>query len=176
MTDHLARPESPSSTADREFLVSRLIHAPRELVFDAWTTPEHIAHWWGPDGFTTTTHEMDVRPGGHWRLIMHGPDGRDYLNHIVFDEVVRPERIVYTHVPERGTEPVSFQTTVTFVAHGDKTMLTMRGVFATAAERDAVVRKYGALEGAHQTIARLAGYVEPRVPGSPGRAAGRGEG
>jgi len=157
---HVSLEQSTDPTAGREIVVTRLINAPRELVFDAWTTPEHVAQWWGPDGFTTTTHEMEVRPGGHWRLIMHGPDGTDYNNHIVFEEIVRPERIVYRHVPERGTEPVSFQTTVTFVASGNKTLLTMRALFDTAAERDAVQAKYGALEGGQQTVARLAAYAE----------------
>ncbi len=82
---HVSLEQSTDPTAGREIVVTRLINAPRELVFDAWTTPEHVAQWWGPDGFTTTTHEMEVRPGGHWRLIMHGPDGTDYNNHIVFE-------------------------------------------------------------------------------------------
>ena len=158
--NHAAAEPAASSTADREIVVTRLIEAPRELVFEAWTDPKHVDKWWGPRGFTTTTHEMDVRPGGEWRLTMHGPDGRDYKNHIVFDEIVKPERLVYRHVPEAGTEPVSFQTTVTFVAQGDHTLLTMRGLFASAKARADVVEKYGALEGAHQTIARLAEYVE----------------
>ena len=153
-----------SDTADREIVVSRLIEAPPDLVFEAWTDPRHVAKWWGPRGFTTTTHEMDVRPGGDWRLTMHGPDGRDYYNHIVFDEVVRPERLVYRHVPETGTEPVSFQTTVTFVAQGSATLLSMRMLFPSAKARDYVAEKYGALEGAHQTIERLAEFVEQRHP------------
>lgn len=78
-------------TADREIVISRLIHAPRELVFKVWTDPKHVAHWWGPNGFTNTIHEMDVRPGGVWRFIMHGPDGVDYPNKIVYKEVVKPQ-------------------------------------------------------------------------------------
>jgi uncharacterized protein YndB with AHSA1/START domain len=64
-----------TSSVDREIITSRVYDAPRELVFKAWTDPKHIARWWGPNGFTTTIHEMDVRPGGAWRFIMHGPDG-----------------------------------------------------------------------------------------------------
>ncbi len=77
-------------TADREIVITRLIAAPPELVFEAWTDPEHLAAWWGPDGFTTTTTALDMRPGGVWRFVMHGPDGRDYENRITFEEIVRP--------------------------------------------------------------------------------------
>ena len=171
MSDLYPPDRTTPATAAREMVVSRLIDAPCALVFEAWTTPEHLAQWWGPDGFTTTTHEMELRPGGHWRHIMHGPDGRDYYNHVVFEEIEKPVRIVYRHVPERGTEPVSFQTTVTFVAQGNKTLLTMRALFDSAAERDAVVEKYGALEGAHQTVGRLAAYAE----GIRGQGSGVGD-
>ncbi len=153
-----------SVTADREIVVTRVIDAPCELVFDAFTDPRHVGRWWGPDGFTTTTHSMDVRPGGVWKFVMHGPDGTDYGNRIVYDEVVRPERLVYRHEGEEGDEPVNFRTTVTFVAEGRRTRLTLRAVFATAAERAHVAEKYGAVEGAHQTVARLAGYMERRGP------------
>ena len=71
-----------SPTADRELVAVRVFDAPRPLVFQAWTDPAHIANWWGPRGFTTTTYAMDVRPGGVWRFCMHGPDGRDYQNKI----------------------------------------------------------------------------------------------
>ena len=129
---------------------SRLLDAPRDLVFDAWTDPEQVVQWWGPRGFTTTTHEMEVKPGGVWRFVMHGPDGRDYQNKITYLEVVRPERLVYKHGGDEDPEPVSFQTTVTFVAEGDKTRVTMRAVFPTAEERDRVVKEYGAVEGGEQ--------------------------
>jgi uncharacterized protein YndB with AHSA1/START domain len=112
-------------------------------VFEAWTDPKHLTQWWGPKGFTTTIHEMDVRPGGVWRFVMHGPDGRDYNNRIVFLEVVKPERLVYKHDPEKGSEPVSFQVTVTFAEEGAKTRLTMQMVFPSAASREYVVNTYG---------------------------------
>src|SRR5258705_101160 len=100
-----------SLEGDREMLITRLFDAPRELVFGAWTDPERIANWWGPTGFTTTTSAMDVRPGGVWRFVMHGPDGRDYQNKIVYMEVVPPERLVYRHAGDDGTEPVNFHVT-----------------------------------------------------------------
>lgn len=98
---------------------------------------------------------MDVRPGGVWRLVMRGPDGRDYRNRIVFLEVVKPERLVYQHDPEPGSEPVTFQVTVTFADEGGKTRLTMRMLFPSAEARDHVVKTYGAVEGANQTLDRL---------------------
>ncbi len=143
------------SSADREIIITRLIDAPPARVFDAWTDPEQVAQWWGPRGFTTTTHKMEVKPGGVWRFVMHGPDGRDYQNKITYLEVVKPERLVYRHGGDEDLEPVSFETTVTFVPQGNKTMVTMRAVFPTAAERDRVAKEYGAVEGGKQTLARL---------------------
>jgi uncharacterized protein YndB with AHSA1/START domain len=150
--------DAASETA--ELVFTRIYDAPRELVFDAWTIPKHTAQWWGPDGFTTTTRSVDVRPGGVWRFVMHGPDGTDYENRIIYDEIVRPERLVYSHGGGEDVEPVTFQTTVTFEAHGGKTKLTLRMVFPSAAERDRVAAKYGAVEGANQTLGRLAKHLE----------------
>jgi uncharacterized protein YndB with AHSA1/START domain len=143
----------------RAIVTTRVFDAPRELVWTAWTDPKHLAQWWGPDGFTTTTSEHDFRPGGVWRFVMHGPDGRDYQNRITFDEIVRPERIVYRHGGGDDVEPVQFQTTVTFEELDRKTRLTMRAVFPSAAERDRVVKEYGADKGAAQTLSRLADYL-----------------
>jgi uncharacterized protein YndB with AHSA1/START domain len=151
---------SQSSTADREIVLSRLLDAPRELVWQAWVDPKQVVQWWGPLGFTTTTQEMAVTPGGMWRFVMHGPDGTDYKNKIIFTEVVKPERLVYRHAGEEATEDVKFHVTVTFEAQGRKTLLTMRSLFETAQERDEVVTKYGAIEGGQQTLERLAAHVE----------------
>jgi uncharacterized protein YndB with AHSA1/START domain len=90
---------------------------------------------------------------------MHGPDGRDYQNRITFDEIVKPERIVYRHGGGDDVEPVQFQTTVTFEELNRKTRLTMRALFPSAAERDRVIRDYGADKGAIQTLSRLAEYL-----------------
>ena len=76
----------------RSIIGTRVFDAPRDLVFSAFTDPKHLAQWWGPDGFTTTTSAFEFRPGGVWRFVMHGPDGRDYQNRITFDEIVAPER------------------------------------------------------------------------------------
>ena len=99
----------------RAIIATRVLEAPRALVWQAWTDPKHLAQWWGPNGFTTTTSAFDMRPGGVWRFVMHGPDGRDYENRITFDEVVKPERIRYHHGGGDEVEPVQFRTTVTSV-------------------------------------------------------------
>jgi len=142
------------ATADREIVATRVFDAPRNLVFQTWTDPKHISNWWGPRGFTTTTLEMDVRPGGVWRHVMHGPDGRDYPNEIKFLEVVKPDRLVYDHVSEPR-----FQTTVTFAEHAGKTKVTARMLFESAALRNKVAAEHHAVEGLHQTLERLAEQV-----------------
>jgi uncharacterized protein YndB with AHSA1/START domain len=149
--------ERNESLAEREIVIERLLDAPRELVFAAWTDPQHIAQWWGPNGFTSTIHEMDVRPGGRFRLTMHGPDGTDWPNVILYEEVVKPERLVYAHGDDE--KPDQFHVTITFAEEGKKTRLTMRTVFPTKEARDYVVREVGAIEGGNQTVSRLAAYL-----------------
>lgn len=148
---------TPVAEAERELVVERTFNAPRELVFKAWTHPKHLEHWFGPAGFTNTTHEADVRPGGVWRYTMHGPDGVDYPNKIVFDEIAYAERLTYTHSDdgdEGGSEP--FHVTVTFDEPSPNvTKLTMRMLFASPAELQAV-KEMGAVEGANSTLDRLA--------------------
>jgi len=145
--------------AARTILTTRVYDAPRALVFEAFTDPRHLAQWWGPNGFTTTTHAIDVRPGGVWRFVMHGPDGTDYQNRITYDEVVAPERLVYHHGGGDDVEPVQFHVTVTFEDLGGQTRLTMRAVFPSVEQRDLVAEKYGAVEGAKQTFERLARHL-----------------
>lgn len=139
---------------DREIVIRREFDAPRELLFDAWTDPDQIGKWWGPNGFSTTTHEMDVRPGGRWRFMMHGPDGTDYPNEIVYTEVEKPERLAYDHGSGEEDDPDQFHVTVTFEEQDSRTTLTMRMRFATAEQRDKTV-EFGAVEGANQTLDRL---------------------
>jgi uncharacterized protein YndB with AHSA1/START domain len=143
-------------SSDREIVITRVFDAPRELIWDAWTDPKQVVQWWGPKGFSTTIHEMDVRPGGVWRHVMHGPDGSDYPNLSTFLEVVKPERIVYSHGGGRKGDPgAQFEATWTFEAEGNKTRLTLRMVFPSAAARDLVVKTYNAIEGGNQTLGRL---------------------
>ena len=148
---------SATTTSDREIVATRVFDAPRELVFQTWTDPKHLSNWWGPRGFTTTTHEMELRPGGVWRHVMHGPDGKDYPNEILFLEVVKPERLVYDHV----SEP-KFQTTVTFTEHAGKTEVTARLLFESAALRNKVAAEHHAVEGLQQTLERLGEQLRQR--------------
>src|ERR1700746_951295 len=133
----------------RSIIGMREFDAPRDLVFAAWTDPKHLAQWWGPNGFTTTTHSFDFRPGGMWRFVMHGPDGRDYQNRITFEEILPPERIVYPHGGD-DNEPVHFKQTVVFEDIGDRTRITCRSDFPSAAERDRVIKEYRADTGLEQ--------------------------
>ena len=149
-----------ASTSDREIVLAREFDAPRDLVFQAYTDPAHLPHWYGPNGFGLTIHEMDVRPGGVWRFIMHGPDGTDYHDRITYQEVVRPERLVFVHGEDVDDDPGAFHVTVRFEdLGGGRTRLTQRSVFATAAQREGV-EQFGAIELGNQTMARLAAYLE----------------
>jgi uncharacterized protein YndB with AHSA1/START domain len=147
--------------ADREIFVTRDFAAPQELVWEALTNPRHVVNWWGPRGFTTTIETMDVRPGGVWEHTMHGPDGVKYPNYSVFQEVVKPERLVYAHEGRRENGPgVNFVATWTFESFtAEKTRVTLRMVFASAGERDFVAKEFGAVEGAQQTFERLGEHL-----------------
>lgn len=139
---------------------TRIFDAPRALVFSAWTEPRHLAQWFGPNGFSLTTHSFDFRPGGTWRFVMHGPDGRDYQNRVTFDEIVPPERIAYSHRGEGDMEFVVFKTVVMFEELGaGKTKLTMQGILPSAEMRERLIREHGADKGQVETLARLADYV-----------------
>jgi len=154
------RPESPaaSATADREIVITRLISAPRELVFEAFTEVRHLSQWWGPDGFATTTRTFEFRVGGEWVFVMHGPDGTDYAEWIAWTEITQPERIALVHGEFRD-DPNAFESVITFTPDGAATRIEMRTVFPTKALRDEVVEKYHALEGGKQTLGKLADYV-----------------
>ena len=116
---------------------------------------------------TTTTHSFDMRSGGVWRFVMHGPDGRDFQNRITYEEVVPPRRIVYRHGGGEDVEPVQFKTTVTFEELGAaRTRIIVRTDFPSAGERDRVIKEYGAAEGLAQTLARLGEYVAATSPHS----------
>lgn len=133
---------------DREILSSRLLDVPRERVFDAFSDPQHLARWWGPKGFSNSFHEFDLRPGGAWRFVMHGPDGANYPNHSVFVEVSRPERIVLRHVS--GPQ---FELTISLSEEADRTRLGWRMRFESAAECERV--KKFAVEANEQNFDRL---------------------
>lgn len=133
---------STTAQSDREIVITRVFDAPRELVFKAWTEPEHVAQWWGPKGFTTKVIALDLRPGGESRYVMIGPDGTEYPGKGVFREIVPPERIVTTDEFDEGFEqvtdadlPQGMVMTVLFEELDGKTKLTLRIVHASADDR-----------------------------------------
>lgn len=141
---------------EHELVITRIFDAPRDLVFKVWTDPAHVAQWWGPNGFKTTIQEMDVRPGGHWRYAMRGPDGNDYPFDGVYAEVVEPERLVFdgTIHSDPGQR---VWTEVTFTEQEGKTKVTVHQVysFESAATR-------GASLGWNQQLDRLTAYLAKR--------------
>jgi uncharacterized protein YndB with AHSA1/START domain len=153
--------QTPEANSDREIIMTRVLHASRELVWQAWTDPKHVVNWWGPRGFTTTIKKMDFRVGGAWEHVMHGPDGANYPNKSIFKEIIPLERITYSHGGGREEGPgASFTATWTFETVEDgKTRLTGRLVFPSAEARDFVVKEFGAIEGGKQTLERASEYV-----------------
>ncbi|WP_433349970.1 SRPBCC family protein [Micromonospora sp. CA-111912] len=157
-----------SATADRETVVSRVIDAPRELVFEAFTHVRHLSQWWGPDGFTTTTRAFEFREGGAWDFVMHAPDGTDYQEWITWTEIAPPERIVLLHGESRD-DPNAFESTLAFASQGTATQIVMRTVFPTKQLRDQAVEEYHAIEGGQQTLSNLAAYVTEIAQKEEGR-------
>jgi uncharacterized protein YndB with AHSA1/START domain len=125
---------SSQAPAEREIISTRVFDAPRELVFRAFSDPAILARWWGPEGFANTFHEFDLRPGGAWRFVMHGPEGTDYPSATEFVEVVPPERIVFQHLKPMHR----FQMTMTFATEAGQTRLTWRMLFESAEAAEAV--------------------------------------
>lgn len=140
----------------RALRITRTLQAPVELVWEAWTKPEHIANWWGPNGFTNTIHEMDFCEGGEWKFTMHGPDGTNYANRSVFREIIPLKRIVFEHFNPH------FITTVLFEAQGDVTLMDWAVLFDTAEELETVVKAHQADEGLKQNIEKLERYLSQK--------------
>jgi uncharacterized protein YndB with AHSA1/START domain len=123
-----------TEVADRTLVLTRVLDAPREQVFRAWTDPNRVAQWWGPQGFVTTLCEMDIRPGGAYRFCMRSPAGTDHWKRGVYHEIVAPERIVFTFAWEDANGQPGHETVVTIEleALGERTRLTLRqAVFET---------------------------------------------
>lgn len=134
--------DATETHSEREIVITRIFNAPRELVFKAWTDPQHIAQWWGPKGFTTRVTEMELRPGGQWCYVMVAPDGTEYPAKGVFREIVPSERIVTSDEFGEGIEkvldidlPQGMVTTTTFENLEGKTKLTIRIVHESADDR-----------------------------------------
>ena len=142
---------------ERELVLTRVFDAPRELVFKAWTDPKQVAQWWGPHGFTNPVCDLDVRPGGAIRIHMRGPDGTVYPLTGVYQEVVEPERLVFTSaaLDADGNPMFEVLTTVTFAEQGGKTKQIMRArVINTTAQAAPYIA--GMEQGWTQSLERLA--------------------
>lgn len=150
--------EGIESVEDRQIVTSRVIDGPRHLVFRAWTEPRHLARWFGPLGFTTTTRAFEFRPGAVWDFDMIGPDGTVYPNWIEWQEIVPLERITYRQ-GERENDPDAFESVVTFADEAGGTAITLTAILNSKAQRDHLAEHYGAVEGAVQTLERLGEYV-----------------
>jgi uncharacterized protein YndB with AHSA1/START domain len=147
-----------TTPSDREIVMTRVFDAPRELVFEAHTSCEHLSNWWGPRRYEIASCELDFRPGGAWRIVHRGPDGEEHAFSGEYREIVPPERIVWTF--EWGGMPGHVSVETLTLAEGDgKTTLTATSVFDSVEDRDAMLAG-GATEGAAETWDRLDEYLE----------------
>lgn len=147
-------PTAPAdNSSGREMISTRVFSAPPAAVFAAFADPARLAQWWGPNGFTNTIHEFDFRPGGHWRLTMHSPDGAAYPNESVFTEVIPASRIVFRHLEQVH----AFEMTMTFSAHAQGTTLTWCMLFDSADEANRV--RAFVLPANEQNFDRLASHL-----------------
>lgn len=147
-------PGVKSNTAERELRFSRLLDAPVELVWKVWTNPEHLKHWWGPDGFTTTIKKMDLKAGGEWNLVMHGPDGTDYDVKCVFREVVKHKKIVYDQLAN-----FNCVATIEFESQKDKTFINWTLLFESKEYLLQAAKMYKVDEGLKQNAEKLISYL-----------------
>ncbi|WP_262029196.1 SRPBCC family protein [Microvirga sp. Mcv34] len=161
---------------DREIILSRVIDAPRSVVCSAWTDPDQIGQWFGPDGMVIESKEIDLRPGGVWRFDMVAPDGTRYTNRMLFLRIEAPALIEVEHGSDADDDPGRFRMLVTFDEQSNgKTVLTLRQMHPTKERREWAV-SFGAVEYGGQTLAKLARHVakvrggranEPVGPTSP---------
>ncbi|MFA5950181.1 MAG: SRPBCC family protein [Hyphomicrobium sp.] len=148
---------------DREIVLSRVVAAPRHLVFKVWTDPEHLPKWFGPEGFTVETLEIDIRVGGRWRFVFVGPDGMRYDNRMVFLKIDAPRLLEMDHGSDKDDDPGRFRVIVTFDEQSNgKTVVTLRQRHPTKAQRDATIG-FGAVEFGYQTLDKLARHLDEIV-------------
>ena len=152
-----------ANPADSTLVVSRVFDAPRALVFKVFTTPAHLAQWWGPKGWTLPVCTVDFRPGGVWHYCMRGPNGDESWGRAVYREIVEPERIVYADSFSDAEGNVvagmpEMVTTLTFTEHDGKTTLTSHGQFASAADLESLMAM-GMEQGLTETWDRLEAYL-----------------
>ncbi len=143
--------------------LTRIYDAPVKTVWEAWTDPEQTAQWWGPRGFTLTTHSKDLRPGGSWSYTMHGPDGLDYPNVTQYLEVEKYARLVYDH-GANDERPPMFRVTVLFTDLQGKTKMEMSMALPTP-EAAAATKKFVKKAGGDATWDRLGEFLEKKSSG-----------
>ena len=147
---------------DREIVVTRVVDAPRALVFEAWTDPAQLPAWFGPEGFTIETKEIDILVGGQWRFDMIAPDGTRYGNRMTFLRLEAPALIEVHHGSDRDEDPNAFRMLLTFDEQANgKTILTLRQMHPSKARRDEAIG-FGAVEYGGQTLDKLARHVQAR--------------
>ncbi len=153
----------PAKRNPNAITITRVYNASVKRVWDAWVIPEQVAEWWGPRGFTITSHAKDVRTGGTWAYTMHGPDGTDYENTTAYLEVEPYVKMVYDHGGHADRPPL-FRVTVTFEEHNDKTTMTMSMVLPSAEEAEKT-RQFIAKANGNSTWDRLAEYLDKKHHG-----------
>lgn len=137
--------------------ITRKFKAPIDLMWEVWTSPEHIVHWWGPNGNNNTIHKMDFWEGGEWKLTMHGADGTNYPNRSVFKEIIPFKKIVFEHFNPH------FIATVLFESNGEETQIDWTAVYDTAEMLETLIKVYNAEEGQKQNLDKLEKYLSARV-------------
>ncbi len=142
-----------TETKNRTLQTTGIFKVSIGLMWEVWTNPNHILNWWGPTGFTTTIHKMEVKEGGEWDLTMHGPEGANYPNRSIFIEIISFKKIVFEHFNPH------FMTTVVFESKGDETLIDWSLLFDTAEMHDIVVKAHKADEGQKQNMEKLEKYL-----------------
>ncbi len=149
----LQKKENQSETADREVVIIRLLNAPRELVWDVWTKPEHMEKWWGPNGHSISNVKIDAKVGGVCEFVMRHPDGSNFECKNTFTELVKPERIVME------VDHPKHIAVVNFAAEGKKTRITWSMIFESKEELEEMVRAIQLDECMKQTYDKMETYL-----------------
>lgn len=137
----------------QELKTIKTINAPIEKIWEVWTNPDHLVKWWGPNGFTNTIHQMDLKKGGEWKMTMHGPDGTNFPNRSVFLEIIPNEKIVFEHFNPH------FITTVRFDYVDSATRIEWSMLFDSPEMYEIVVKAHKADEGQKQNLEKLEKYI-----------------
>jgi len=148
--------ENPNDISKRILTLKRTLQAPRQLVWDAWTQPGHIAQWWGPKGMDVKVIEHDFKPGGHWKFVMMMPDGNEFVSEGIYEEIMAPEKLVTSANFKPMTEGVILQ--ALFEEDGDNTIFTFSVIHPTE-EYCREQEKMGFYNGWQSAFDRLEAFV-----------------